>query len=652
VLKRFIRVVPLITIVFAIFSVFGLKSYAAEVGHTTVMGGVNYSAVYDYSYYVNKYPDLKKAFGNDDVAVLNHFVASGMAEGRQANANFDVSSYKNAYPDLRAAFGSNLKSYYMHYIVTGKSEGRTATGVTELVGGVTRVGGVDYSAVYDYNYYMTKYPDLKKAFGNNDIAALNHFVANGMAEGRQANANFDISSYKNVNPDLRIAFGSNLKLYYMHYIHPGKAEGRTATGITKLVAVTRVGGVDYSAVYDYNYYMTKYPDLKKAFGNNDIAALNHFVASGMAEGRQGNANFDVSSYKNAYPDLRAVFGSNLKLYYMHYLSSGKVEGRTSTGVTQLVGTTRLGGTDYSAVYNYQYYISKNPDIQKAFGNNDVATLNHFVTSGMAEGRQASDNFNASVYKGNYVDLQEVFGSNLKSYYLHYLGSGKSEGRTGKVQIHNYIRTVTVGGFKVYTCSICEDTYKIGGLKLGVDVSYAQGNIDWQKVKDSGINFAIIRCGFGDDISSQDDTQFLYNVQECERLGIPWGTYLYSYAKNITGSDASAESEYQHIMRLLQGKHPTLPIYVDMEEHTGGNYVAIANYICSKLKSAGYNSGVYANLNWWNNILDNSCFNSYERWVAQYYKECQYTGAYHVWQYTSGGTVRGINGSVDMDVLIN
>lgn len=190
---------------------------------------------------------------------------------------------------------------------------------------------------------------------------------------------------------------------------------------------------------------------------------------------------------------------------------------------------------------------------------------------------------------------------------------------------------------------------------GIDVSNAQGEINWDAVKASGIQFAILKCGIGDNyentLGDQDDKQFLRNVQECERLHIPWGTYLYSYAKNVTGSYESAESEYQHIMRLLQGKHPTLPVYIDMEEETGGDYVAIADYICSKLKSSGYNSGIYSNLNWWNSYLKDNRLDQYERWVAQYYQECQYDGSYHVWQYASDGVMPGISGNVDLDMYL-
>ena len=86
--------------------------------------------------------------------------------------------------------------------------------------------------------------------------------------------------------------------------------------------------MDYSPVFDADYYLDRYPDLKAAFGDNDEAALQHFVYIGMKEGRQGNASFDVKSYKNRYVDLRYLFGYGWTNYFIHYLYIGRFEGRS------------------------------------------------------------------------------------------------------------------------------------------------------------------------------------------------------------------------------------------------------------------------------------------------------------------------------------
>ena len=189
-------------------------------------GGIDYSAVYNYDYYVNKYADIKKAYGDNRRLVLEHFVKNGMNEGRQGNEEFNVNTYKNRYSDLRNAYGSNKKSYYLHYINYGKKEGRSGKGTSELIGTVTKYAGIDYSAVYNYQYYIGHNADIKKAYGGDDVAALRHFVNNGMNEGRQGNEEFNVTTYKNRYPDLRSAYGSNNKKYYLHYVNYGKKEGR------------------------------------------------------------------------------------------------------------------------------------------------------------------------------------------------------------------------------------------------------------------------------------------------------------------------------------------------------------------------------------------------------------------------------------------
>ena len=189
----------------------------------------------------------------------------------------------------------------------------------------------------------------------------------------------------------------------------------------------------------------------------------------------------------------------------------------------------------------------------------------------------------------------------------------------------------------------------GAVRKGIDVSEFQGNIDWAKVKASGIDFAIIRCGYGGNYTNQDDAKWQRNVSECERLGIPYGVYLYSYAN----STAKAQSEAQHVLRLLKGHTPSYPVYYDLEDKIVSNagktaIVNYANIFCSTIEANGYRAGIYANLNWWNNILNSSSLNKYEKWVAQWNYKCTYSGDYRLWQCTSDGSVPGINGRVDLN----
>lgn len=190
----------------------------------------------------------------------------------------------------------------------------------------------------------------------------------------------------------------------------------------------------------------------------------------------------------------------------------------------------------------------------------------------------------------------------------------------------------------------------GAVRKGIDVSEHQGLVDWEAVKASGIDFAIIRCGYGNDWSAQDDLYWEYNVSECERLGIPYGVYLYSYAENL----AMAQSEADHVLRLLEGHTPKYPVYYDLEESSmasadnAGLLADIASLFCGEIEKAGYTPGVYANLNWWNNYLTDDVFDRWDRWVAQYNDSCWYEGDYGLWQATSSGVVDGVSGPVDVN----
>ena len=288
------------------------------------------SPVFSITYYMEHYNDLKNAFGTDRIKYIQHFLNCGMKEGRVAISSFEVRSYRNQYSDLRKTFGTDLKKYYEHFVKYGYKEGRKAVGVPDITAPVTVHNGVDYSSVYNFNYYINHYSDIRKYFANDDIAALKHFVNYGMKEGRIAISSFEVRSYRNQYSDLRRAFGTDLKKYYEHFIKYGYKEGRKAAGVPDITApVTVYNGVDYSSVYNFNYYVNHHRDIKEKYANDDIAALAHFVNHGMSVGSQASADFNVQNYKARYGDLQRAFGNDLKQYYMHYLKYGIKEGRNA-----------------------------------------------------------------------------------------------------------------------------------------------------------------------------------------------------------------------------------------------------------------------------------------------------------------------------------
>lgn len=174
----------------------------------------------------------------------------------------------------------------------------------------------------------------------------------------------------------------------------------------------------------------------------------------------------------------------------------------------------------------------------------------------------------------------------------------------------------------------------------IDISSFQGNIDWTKAKAS-ITGAIIRCGWGQDITSQDDPKFKRNVEECIRLGIPFGVYFYTYAKRIDRIDG----EVKHALRLCNPYKDkmTFPLFLDVEERKADFLPGVAartRKFCQELRKNGYKVGIYADKNYWTTYLKG--VDEFPKWVAIYGpKNPPQISGMVAWQYTSKGTVPGI-----------
>lgn len=214
---------------------------------------------------------------------------------------------------------------------------------------------------------------------------------------------------------------------------------------------------------------------------------------------------------------------------------------------------------------------------------------------------------------------------------------------------------------------------------GIDISYWQSvnkEIDWSTLSKSGVDFVIVRAGFGDDESSQDDKRFIDNVSYLEKYNIPYAVYIYSYANKETGS-SSAVSEANHVIRLLKqikqmGYSPNLnaQVFYDMEDKSvisaGKNTLTnVAFKFCSLINQNGYSCGIYANTNWFTKYLDvNKIKKSYKIWLANYpagtFNFSTITGinpnygssgltSFNYWQFCSDGTINGIDGYIDLDI---
>ena len=186
------------------------------------------------------------------------------------------------------------------------------------------------------------------------------------------------------------------------------------------------------------------------------------------------------------------------------------------------------------------------------------------------------------------------------------------------------------------------------MTKGIDVSSYQGDINWEEAK-KYIDFAIIRCGWGNNLTSQDDIKFNQNAEECERLAIPYGVYLFSYATNLN----MAESEAEHTLRLIKDKQLEYPVFLDVEEKgqltlPKEKLVEIVKYYCEKIEKAGYYVGIYASLSTLNGILNDEQLEKYDKWIAEWGPNFSYQGSSGLWQYTDNERIAGINTRVDGD----
>lgn len=183
----------------------------------------------------------------------------------------------------------------------------------------------------------------------------------------------------------------------------------------------------------------------------------------------------------------------------------------------------------------------------------------------------------------------------------------------------------------------------------IDVSEWQGEIDFSKVKKSGVDYVILRAGFGRE-ASQVDAEFEENYKKAKKAGLKVGAYWYSYAVD----SADAVKEAKACLQILKGKSFELPVFYDMEDSSQISFgksilTKMARAFLEEIRKGGFSAGIYANANWFSNYLDfDSLYKDYFVWLAQYNDSAEFKC--DIWQYTSSGKVSGVSGKVDMNII--
>ncbi len=188
-------------------------------------------------------------------------------------------------------------------------------------------------------------------------------------------------------------------------------------------------------------------------------------------------------------------------------------------------------------------------------------------------------------------------------------------------------------------------------KRGIDVSHHNGDINWQAVKDSGVEFAIIRTGYGwKNWDKQTDRQLRNNIAGAKAVGMPIGAYHYSYATN--SDEANLEADF--FIDRLRGTQWEYPVFIDFEDKcqrklTNEQRTEIILTFLQRLREAGYYTGFYTCLNWQRYMLDISRLGDHQLWIAHWNDNCGCQVPYGIWQHGSEGRIPGINGRVDLDL---
>ena len=191
--------------------------------------------------------------------------------------------------------------------------------------------------------------------------------------------------------------------------------------------------------------------------------------------------------------------------------------------------------------------------------------------------------------------------------------------------------------------------------MGIDVSKWNGNIDWNAVKNSGVSYVIIRCGYRGSSTGAliEDPKFRSNIQGASAAGLKVGVYFFTQAVN----EVEAVEEASMVASLISGYKISYPVFLDVEPSGGradsigkDTRTAVCMAFCQTIQNSGYTAGIYANKTWLTSYINTASLTSYKIWLAQYAAAPSYSATkYDLWQYSSKGSVSGISGSVDLNI---
>ncbi len=374
-----------------------------------------------------------------------------------------------------------------------------------------------------------------------------------------------------------------------------------------------------SGYFIYNYLRIKYAKIEVTLKNNlEVPFLEHVKVSDFIENINGKIiddyEIDTTKLGNKEISFKFINDDNIKVSYTYNIK-----------VVDITKPTIWLGSNYNVAVNSDIDLTKkilcgddydnspNCYIEGEYNLGEVGTYPLVFKAVDSSGNTEEVSFNLNVYE-------------------------PKQTTTNKEKVYTYFNDVVAN-------------YKNSNNKIGIDISSHQGDIDFSKLKEAGVEFVMIRVGYGYDNQNYLDKKFEEYIKAANENDIDVGVYYYSYAS----SSSEAKKQAKWVLKQIKKYKVTLPVVFDWEEWSNFNeynlsffgLTSLADDFLSIIKSDGYDGMLYGSKNYLENIWMNP---KHDIWLAQYAKEVSYQGEYKMWQLCENGYVDGIDDYVDIDIL--
>ena len=374
-----------------------------------------------------------------------------------------------------------------------------------------------------------------------------------------------------------------------------------------------------SGYFIYNYLRIKYAKIEVTLKDNlEVPFLEDAKVSDFIENINGKIiddyEIDTTKLGNKEVSFKFINDDNIKVSYTYNIK-----------VVDITKPTIWLGSNYNVAVNSDIDLTKkilcgddydnSPKcyIEGEYNLGEVGTYPLVFKAVDSSGNTEEVSFNLNVYE-------------------------PKQTTTNKEKVYTYFNDVVTN-------------YKNSNNKIGIDISSHQGDIDFSKLKEAGVEFVMIRVGYGYDNQNYLDKKFEEYIKAANENDIDVGVYYYSYAS----SSSEAKKQAKWVLKQIKKYKVTLPVVFDWEEWSNFNeynlsffgLTSLADDFLSIIKSNGYDGMLYGSKNYLENIWMNP---KHDIWLAQYAKEVSYQGEYKMWQLCENGYVDGIDGYVDIDIL--